>query len=506
MEALRVHSRDAPDRSAVKDPERELSYAELRDEVALVAGALLGEGAAAGDRVVLLLANSTDFVVAALATLWIGAAFVPLAVDDPVERLARIVADCAPAVIVARDARVRGVEAVCRGRRTPVVTMAGLRRASLAPAPPRPAGSRTSYLIYTSGTTGLPKGVVIGSPAFAAAVGATARALGCDATTRALCVSPFHFDGSFGTLFPTLLAGGTVVIRPREVLLFVRPFFDAIGREAITLTGFSPSYLRLLIASKAIASLARSTLRTVAVGGEASSAADLRALWNAAPALRIFNRYGPTETAIAVTHARLTLETIADGNVPIGFPHDGVSFYLARADGTLIDGPGEIGELCIAGVQVMSGYWGAPTLTEAVLRDDIVPGRTVYRTGDLAYRDEIRGYFFVERADQVLKRRGVRISLVEINEAMRDISGASAVASVAYDDVDGTGIAAFVVGGHDPSDLRERARARLPEPMLPDRVVIVDVLPLTAAGKVDERRLLSGAGLTRDRRDRLRAT
>ena len=169
-----------------------------------------------------------------------------------------------------------------------------------------PAPERVAYAIYTSGTTGTPKGVLIGNAAFSAAVTAAVDALGLDQATRTLCVSPFHFDGSFGTLFPTLFAGGSVVIRPREALLFPRTFFNAVANEDITYTGFSPSYLRLLLASPQMGKLAGTTLEVVALGGEACSAADVEALWAAAPGLRVFNRYGPTETTIAVTHVELT--------------------------------------------------------------------------------------------------------------------------------------------------------------------------------------------------------
>ena len=104
-------------------------------------------------------------------------------------------------------------------------------------------------------------------------------------------MSPFHFDGSFATLFPTLSCGGAVVIRPREALVFPRTFFRAVASEGITYTGFSPSYLRLLLASELIETLAESHLQVVALGGEASSPADIRALWAAAPGLDLLYRH-----------------------------------------------------------------------------------------------------------------------------------------------------------------------------------------------------------------------
>jgi amino acid adenylation domain-containing protein len=487
-----------PDHPAVKDLETELSYAELCDAAARLGSGLAAHGVAEGDRVALLLPNSVDFVVAALASLWIGAIFVPLSVADPEARLASIVADCTPAVVVGADEV--GADGPPSGPSlggSPLVAISALRDRGGDLSPPVPESARVAYAIYTSGTTGAPKGVLIGSLAFGAAVEATSAALGLDRTTRTLCVSPFHFDGSFGTLFPTLFSGGAVVIRPRDALLFPRTFFNAVAREGITYTGFSPSYLRLLLASPQMAKLSESPLDVIALGGEASSIADIRALWSSAPNIRVFNRYGPTETTIAVTHVLLTPEMTADGTVPLGHPHPHVSFYLVDDSGSIVEGPDRVGELYIGGAQLMEGYWGAPALTEEVLRSDVVPGVTVYRSGDLVFRDKTGSYVYVDRADRVIKRSGVRISLIELSEAMRSLDGVAAAACVTFDNEGELGIVAFVVTESAVSalELRQAARERLPETMLPNRVELVQELPMTKSSKLDERLLLAEAGL-----------
>jgi D-alanine--poly(phosphoribitol) ligase subunit 1 len=223
----------------------------------------------------------------------------------------------------------------------------------------------------------------------------------------------------------------------------------------------------------------------------------VRALWSLAPKIRVFNRYGPTETTIVVTHVHLTPETTADGTVPIGNPHPSVSFHLIDDDRRVIEESDSVGELYIGGVQLMTGYWGAPALTEEVLRTDIVPGETVYRTGDLIYRNKSGSYVFVDRADQVINRNGIRISLIELNEAIRDVSNVSAVACVTFDDDGELGIVAFVVAGETVSvlDLRQGAQERIPEAMLPNRFELVQALPLNRSNKLDDRLLLSQAGL-----------
>jgi D-alanine--poly(phosphoribitol) ligase subunit 1 len=492
-----IHQADTgPEQPAVKDLDRELNYAQLCGEAARLGCGLVTRGVKEGDRVALHLPNSVDFVTAAVACLWIGAIFVPLAVTDPEARKATIVADCAPSLVITSDPDEDSMVLPSFGP-TPVVPISSLRLEGGETLEPVPASRREAYAIYTSGTTGTPKGVLISTGAFAAAVEATVLALGLDRTTRALCVSPFYFDGSFGTLFPTLYSGGAVVIRPREALLFPRTFFNAVLKEEITSTGFSPSYLRLLLANNQMAKLANSTLQILALGGEASSVADLRAVWAAVPKVRVFNRYGPTETTIAVTHVELTPEMTADGIVPIGEPHPHVSFHLVGEDGAVIDGEGRTGELYIGGAQLMTGYWGAPALTDEVLRTDVVPGELVYRTGDLVYRDGNGRYVYVDRADRVIKRSGVRISLVELSEAMRSLANVSAAACVTFDHDGELGIVAFVVAERPVTalELQQAARERLPDTMLPNRVELVDELPLTASSKLDERLLLSEAGL-----------
>jgi acyl-coenzyme A synthetase/AMP-(fatty) acid ligase len=339
--------------------------------------------------------------------------------------------------------------------------------------------------------------VQIGNAAFGAAVQSTTNALGLDRATRTLCVSAFHFDGSYANLFPTLYSGGAVVIRPRDALLFPPTFFNTVAREEINFSGFTPSYLRLLLASPQMAALGGSALEIIALGGEALPVADLRSLWSYMPEIRLFNRYGPTETTIAVTNLELTPDMIEEGTVPMGYPHPGVSFHLLDDDGIVIEESDRVGELYIGGNQLMDGYWGAPALTKEVMRTDVVPGETVYRTGDLVYRNKNGSYVYVDRADRVIKRSGVRISLVELSEIMRSLVGVTGAAVMTFDNEGELGIVAFVVtnGVASALDLRRAALEHIPESMMPNRIELVKALPLNKSNKLDERLLLLGASL-----------
>ena len=490
------NSRRNPRHVAVKDADGMLTYEELIAVVSRAAAALTARDVAQGDRVVLLLQNSIDFVVGALASLWIGAIFVPLDATDPAQRLASLIADCRPSVVLSNG--VADHDVLAEDLDTSIfMSMADLLVDAVDTMQATPAGERPSYLIYTSGTTGTPKGVTIGSTAFEVGVSSCCDELGLGPTTRSLLVSPLHFDGSFDTLFTTLVSGGTLIIRPRESLLFPRFFFNTVIAESVTYTGFTPSYLRNLMSDPQFHRLATSDLQVIALGGEACSIGDLHGIWSVLPQVRIFNRYGPTETTIAVTHAELTPSMLSSGVIPIGRPHPEVQFYLIDEFGRLIDELDIAGELYIGGRQLMDGYWNSPDLSAEVMVTDIVAGERVYRTGDIVYRSSADEYVYVGRADRVVKRSGIRISLVEITDAFSVISGVSNVATVVFDNDGVLGIATFLVVRSEvlQVDLYRQAREILPASMLPDHMLVVDAIPLLASGKTDDRALLVSAGL-----------
>ncbi len=494
LDLILRHAVNRPDAEALKDQEGSCSYAELLARVRTTAAGLASLGVEPGDRVALWLPNSAAFVITALGCLWLGAPFVPLSSDDPPARLARVVADCDPTLIVLSSDRAQGLgPTVFDGCR--LADPGSLLQTGGREPPQQRDPSRDAYVIYTSGTTGSPKGVRIPETAFRMAITNTADLEGLDATTRSLCFSPFHFDGSYGTVFPTLVAGGALVIPPRERLLFVKPFYTALFEEGITNTGFTPSYLRLLLSWSSAPSLSRTSLRTIGLGGEECVASDVASLWDLHPNVRIFNRYGPTETAIQVTTYEVTHEDVLSGSVPIGSPHPGVTFHIVAEDGSLVLGPGEVGELYIGGNQLMRGYWGDTELTTRVLRDDVVPGITVYRTGDLVSRDQQDRYVYVGRTDSVVKRKGVRVSLQEIARVLRAVQDVSGALCLAVDEHGRLAIAAFVEAGPDVTvpQLLEVMHHELPSGMVPDEVHLWSSFPINSSGKVDRHRLAAEA-------------
>ena len=350
-------------------------------------------------------------------------------------------------------------------------------------------------MIYTSGTTGAPKGVRTPEKAFRMAISSAAELMGLDAATRTLCVSPFHFDGAYGMVFPTLVAGGSLVIPRRERMLMVKPFYTALLEEGITHTGFTPAFLRLLLSWPSLTSRSWSTLQTLGLGGEECVATDVNRLRELNPNLRVFNRYGPTETTIQVTTYEVVQEDVASGTVPIGLPHPGVSFHVLAEDGRLIVDPDEVGELYIGGNQLMRGYWGDDEFTLRALRDDVIPGTTVYRTGDLVYRDRQGRYVYVGRTDNVVKRNGVRVSLREVSRVLLGVDDVTGAVCLPIEQTGRLAIAAFVEASPHVtvSEVLEAAHRQLPTSMVPDEVHLRSSFPLNSSGKVDHRRLAAEA-------------
>ena len=486
------HAAHRPASLALRDDEGSFTYQQLAEHVARSASGLSALGVDAGDRVALFLPNSAEFVVLALACLWLGAAWVPLQPNSPPLRVAAVIEDCGPALVVAREEPGLALRGLGRRRATPGEVAA----AASAPAARAQDDERDAYLIYTSGTTGLPKGVRASQRAVCWETCRTAETLGLDETARGLAVSAFNFDGSYGLVFPVLVAGGSLIVPRREDILFPRRFYQYVVDEAITFTSFSPSYLRLVLRARQSVRLAGCQLRVLLLGGEECIAADVAKLWSVLPEVRVFNRYGPTETTIAVTTYPVTPEDVAAGRVPIGAPHPGTEFFLVGEDGRLVEDDDVPGELFVGGEQLMQGYWGDDELSRKVLRDDVVPGLTLYKTGDLVYRDAAGRYLYVGRLDDVVKRHGVRISLAEVARAFWDVPGVTAVSCALVDISGAPGIAAFVEAPPETSvaDLFVTAEARLPAAMLPDEIYIVATVPMTPQGKVDRSQLLAASG------------
>ncbi|MFJ3793087.1 amino acid adenylation domain-containing protein [Kitasatospora sp. NPDC090091] len=458
-----------------------LSYAELDAAADDLAAELVEAGVGPERLVALALPRSAELLVAALAVLKAGGGYLPVDPGDPADRLAYVLADARPVLVLSRSdvaAELPAVDAPVRllDRRSP-----GGRTRS-AGADPRWRAQAPAYVIYTSGSTGRPKGVVIEHRSFAQYLDYAAEAYP-SVRERALLHSPASFDMAVTTLFAPLVSGGCVHVAELEQT-------EGERRQPAFLKA-TPSHLALL------SGLDRECSPTteLVVGGEQLLGEPLQEWRTAHPGVAVVNEYGPTEATVGCAVLRLEPGDPAPaGAVPIGRPTPNTRLYVLDA-GLRPVPHGSAGELYIGGAQLARGYLGRPDLTAARFVADPfgAPGGRLYRTGDLARWGADGRLEYLGRIDDQVKVRGYRVELGEIEAALTaDPELAQAVVVLREDAGRSPRLVGYLVpaeGLPEVAAVRERLAAQVPEYMVPAAFVVLDELPLNANGKVDRRAL-----------------
>ncbi|WP_171169269.1 non-ribosomal peptide synthetase [Streptomyces sp. I05A-00742] len=509
------HLAATPDAVAVVFEDHELTYCQLNARATALAARLAAAGAGPDRIVAVAVPRSAELMTALLGVLKAGAAYLPLDLDHPAERLADMVADAAPVCVVTvaseRD-RLPDLPGVPVVPVVPVVLAD--ETAPVADGTPLPVAvpAQAAYVIYTSGSTGRPKGVVVTHEAIVNRLDWMRDTYGIRPGDRILQKTPAGFDVSVWEFFLPLVSGAAVVLaRPgghRE------PDYLAglAARTSVTTAHFVPSMLTAFTLAAEQDEAIRTGfhgVRRVFCSGEALPPAAVdrfAALW---PHIELHNLYGPTEAAVDVTHHRT--EPGAD-TVPIGRPVWNTRLHVL--DAALRPVPvGVPGELYLAGVQLARGYLNRPGLTASrFVADPYGPaGGRLYRTGDLVRRRADGSVEYLGRTDDQVKIRGFRIELGEIEAALEALPTVDRAAVVARPLVPGgarqlVGYAVPAAGAApDPQELRDALAARLPEHMVPAVIGLLDALPLSVNGKLDRKALpepgrAARPAATRDRR------
>ncbi|MEV6276093.1 amino acid adenylation domain-containing protein [Nocardia sp. NPDC051832] len=471
--------RRTPDAAALISGGAVLSYGELGARVDELARRLLAIGVGPEQVVAVALPRSADLVVGLLAVLRVGAAYLPLDVDYPAQRLEYMLEDAAPRCVLTNSGTVDRLPGAAP--RTVLVDAAETADAAIAlPEPPR-AGDHLAYVIHTSGSTGNPKGVLI-STANLAAFAETVVADGwIRPGDRFVAVTTVSFDIAVLELLCPLTAGATVVVADRPTVLDPDALHALIAETSATVVQATPSLWRILVEHEDADRLG--AVRAL-VGGEALPA-DLAADM-VAHCAAVRNVYGPTEVTVWATSAELT----QGDPVTIGAPWTDVHVRVLDNDLRVVSE----GELYLGGAQVVRGYLNRPAMTAGrFIADPSHPGQRLYRTGDLVRRTD-NGLLFLGRADDQVKVRGFRIELGEVETALRRVPGVTAAAACVRADSSGTGrLFGYIVTPDalplDPATVRSHLTALLPEYMVPQSITTIPELPLTLNGKLDRKAL-----------------
>jgi amino acid adenylation domain-containing protein len=476
-----------PEYLALRDPNGQLSYAQLQARSNQLAHFLRAQGVGREDRVALYLDRSAQMVLAMLAVLKSGAAFVPLDVHQPAQRSLAILQQAQPNFILSGSAG--------SAPALPGIGSLDLREEAAWQQAPTTAtnveiqGQDAAYVLFTSGSTGTPKGVIVEHQQLASYVASVSRRLQLAAGEHSAVVTSLAADLGYTLLFPALLSGGELHLLDKETAMDAQAWAAWQAQYPIDHLKIVPSLLDAwLIHAQSAAVLPRKQL---VLGGESCSRRLLQSIRSLAPALTVFNHYGPTETTVGVVMHKAD-PSVDYRRLPLSDRLDGMRLYLLDEQQALA-APGQSAELYIAGPQLARGYLDTQQSAGRFIELAHRPGERLYRTGDMARYRHDGSLEITGRADRQVKIRGFRVELDEIQAQLTSLPGVAqaAVECIPRGEL-GHQLFAFMTlaPGHSTTVARLHGQAQdcLPDYMLPT-LRIVEALPLMGNGKLDRKTL-----------------
>jgi amino acid adenylation domain-containing protein len=489
-----------PSALAVVGEEENLTFADLEGRANRLAHRLVHLGAGPETRVGVCLRRTPELLVAFFGALKTGAAYVPFDPDYPRERLAALLADARPAVLVTEEAVAGRLPEVD----LPTLLLDRDREAIAAEPAEAPSGGvapeSAAYVVYTSGSTGASKGVVVPHGALANFSRGIAGALGLGPGHRVLQFASPAFDASALQIYPTLTSGAAVVIHPDPAGLTGQEILDLCMRQGITLLDLPGALWRQWVAEMATRGEALPPGITLYLtGGERLSAETLRQWAGVVPADALFlSSYGPTEATVTTTVFMLRAGDVASWTpspAPLGraLPNTRILLLDLHGEPAPVGVPGE---LYIGGAGLARGYLGRPDLTAErfVPAPGSRPGERFYRTGDLGRRTPGGGLEFLGRTDHQVKIRGYRVEPAEVEAALARHPAVQETVVLAREERPGDRrLVAWVTPRPEAvlsvPELRQHVASVLPEFMIPSAFVLLAEMPLLPSGKVDRRAL-----------------
>ncbi|MFT7723395.1 MAG: amino acid adenylation domain-containing protein [Roseateles sp.] len=502
-EYLFESARRWPNRLALEDERRAISFAQLVVAADRLARLLADRGVSPGDPIAVLVPKSAEAVVAIVASVFAGGVYIPLDGASPAERLRTIVGQIGDTVLIctettyvlARDISGSEESVICIASDIePDCTIQVVDQA-IAAARHRLADRidlDPCYVIFTSGSTGIPKGVTISHRSVIDYIEWARQSYPVDDTSRIASQAPFYFDNSTLDLYLSFATGASLHIPPDGLYAFPKLILDYLSAKAITTIFWVPSVLVAVANSGLLDKFPPTSVKHVLFAGEQMPVAQINAWVKALPGALFSNLYGPTEITVDCT-AFTFHEPYAGDILPIGHACKNTDVILLDEHDQAC-AAGQIGELCVRGSSLALGYWNDPERSSTVFVQNPLQKRfrdLIYRTGDLVRRDETGCITFLGRKDSQIKHNGHRIELGEIEAAALKLAQV-AQACILYP-ASLRQIVLFAVLKVDASSdivqMRRELGQRIPKYMMPTIIRIVEELPLSANGKIDRLKL-----------------
>jgi amino acid adenylation domain-containing protein len=505
-----------PDAEAVRLLNDSITYRELETRSNQLAHALINSGVTRGDRVGIYLQKSPAAIVSIFGILKTGACYVPVDANAPGPRLLEIARQCEFRVLITsgtlfeklRDTSTEEwpMAAIFYVDRVPEVTALAPQSFSFTDRLSSESATSPSvevishdlaYILFTSGSTGTPKGVMLSHLNALTFVNWSFETFAITAQDRLSNHAPFNFDLSIFDIFVAVKAGASISLVPEGLSIFPVQLSSFVQDQRITVWYSVPMVLRLLESRGKLEHRDLSALRLVLFAGEVFPTKHLRALMQKLPHPGYANLYGPTETNVCAYYPVEPIASEDSAPIPIGKACANTDLIAIDANGRKITEPGQEGLLYARGSIVMHGYYGRTKESAACfIHNPFAAGREekLYRTGDWVTLDEKGNYLFVGRKDHMIKTRGYRVELGEIEAVMvAHPAVEEAVALAVPDDEIGNTIRAIVSLGDSHSvtspELKRHCAEKLPPYMIPEEIEFRDSLPRTGNGKIDRQRL-----------------
>ncbi|MEO5717166.1 MAG: amino acid adenylation domain-containing protein [Chthoniobacterales bacterium] len=512
---LTASARRRPKAEAVRLLEEAITYRQLEEQSNQLAHALIEAGVRKGDRVGIYLKKSPAAIVSIFGILKTGACYVPVDANAPGARLVEIGRQCGFRALITSAALYPKIEETFAQECAEAAiffidTVPDCAASTGAKAFPETLPNFPSvppevdvidhdlaYILFTSGSTGTPKGVMLSHLNALTFVHWVARTFAVTADDRFSQHAPFNFDLSVLDIFVSIKAGAALSLVPEGLAVFPLQLAKFIQQQKITIWYSVPMVLMQLLARGKLDEGDFSSLRWVLFAGEVFPTKHLRGFMEKLPQPGYANLYGPTETNVCAWYEVAPLAADATATIPIGKACTNTELIAIDEAGERVTGPGKEGLLYARGSTVMQGYYGRPENTAAAfMPHSFSEGREekLYCTGDWVTLDENDNYLFVGRKDHMIKTRGYRVELGEIETVMLAHPAVDeAVALPIPDEAVGNTIQAVVTlasgGTLDAAELKRHCAQKLPAYMVPEKIDFAETLPRTDNGKIDRRRL-----------------